>query len=86
LEIQKYEGNGKHRDDFAGLIEEYPPDPVPKYPAYVEMTELDAQDAAMDGVWYPICPFCDEPTFAGPDTEVVVCVHCEKRFGVVPWR
>jgi len=46
----------------------------------VAPTEEDYRDAAYDGVWYPVCPYCGVPTPAEPDADKVCCQSCGKKF------
>lgn len=38
------------------------------------------EQAAIDSVIYPECPYCGEETPAEPDARDCVCVVCDKRF------
>ncbi len=46
----------------------------------VVMTEEDVGEAAMEGIWYPKCPYCGLDTPAEPDADYIVCNSCDKRF------
>jgi len=45
--------------------------------------EKDFESAALEGVWYPECPFCGSPTPAEPDAQAVFCQDCDKEFKLV---
>ena len=54
--------------------------------ATYKMTEEDLEDAALEGVWYPLCPYCGMQTPAEPDADDIVCTSCDKRFKIDnPW-
>ena len=47
------------------------------------MTEGDLEQAVMDGIWYPKCPYCGENTSAEPDASYIYCDNCEQRFKII---
>jgi len=44
----------------------------------ITMSEEDLEQAANEGVWYPLCPNCETHTPAEPDAEMVYCIHCDQ--------
>jgi len=50
--------------------------------AIVIPEEHDYEEAAEDGIWHPICPYCGLPTPAEPDADSVVCINCDARFRI----
>ena len=45
--------------------------------ANVTMFVTDLEHAALDNVWYPVCPNCGNETPAEPDAQCVYCVNCD---------
>lgn len=48
----------------------------------VTMDLEDLEEATMDGVWYPICPYCGEDTPAEPDAHSIHCNGCNNSFKI----
>ena len=48
----------------------------------VRMSLKDFEQVALDSVWYPICPNCEQPTPAESDAEFVYCIHCDIRIKI----
>lgn len=49
----------------------------------VTMTKENFETAAMEGVWYPTCPYCGAETPAEPDAHNVYCQACSRRFEII---
>ena len=50
-------------------------------PVYT-MNEKDLEKAALEGVWYPICPHCKASTPAEPDADKIYCQSCDREFRI----
>ncbi len=50
--------------------------------ATVQMSEGDLARAVTAGVWYPVCPTCQEKTPAEQDAQVVYCINCDQRIEI----
>ncbi len=48
----------------------------------ITMSEEDLEQAAIDGVWYPVCPYCEAYTLAEPDAQLVYCANCDQLIEV----
>lgn len=48
----------------------------------VTMTDKDIQAAEEEGVWFPICPNCEQLTPAEPEATNVTCEQCGGTFEV----
>lgn len=44
----------------------------------VTISEEDLEQAASEGVWWPLCPHCETHIPAELDAQLVYCIHCDQ--------
>ena len=56
--------------------------PQPEKELTVTMSEEQLEQATMEDMWYPTCPYCGAETPAEPDATSIYCQSCNRRFKI----